>query len=261
MSRLLPRFSAVLDGAAPILKRLSKAERKLAEQAAIGAGAARWFADFAPLRFTRYARARLGYALRSGHIKRKKDYGVPEPLVWTGETKVSVLTRARFAIAGSAGKPTAEIKMPLPGPRAPIVGETLSQVLDSELGGFGEEAGRVLGEILGGATGVSKRSKKLTLAGASSSLTGVSARRARALQGDRNDHLQDAQARRSAIADARPAHAAAVSRRLKRTHDRWRRTSGGSAGPVGGAGAPAGTYLRSTRYRHAQAQARYRARY
>ncbi len=261
MTNLLPRFDSVLDGAEPILKRLGKAERKLAEQAAIGAGAARWFADYAHLRFTRYARTKLGYALRSGHVKRKKDFGVPEPLVWTGETRISVLTRARFAVAGSAGNPTAEVKMPLPGARAPIVGQTLSQVLDSELGGFGEEAGRVLAEILGGAVSVGGKSKKLTLAGVSSSLTGVSARRARALTGDRNDHLEDAKARRDGIADRRPAQAAAVASRTRRTHDKWRRTSGGAAGTPGGVDKPAASYLRSPRYRHAQAQARYRARY
>ncbi len=257
MGSLLPRLGAILEGHEPILKRLSKGERKGAEQAAMQAGAARFFGDYAHLRFTRYATARLGYFLRSGHIKRKKDFGVPEPLVWTGETRVSVLTRARIAVAGSAGAPTAEIKMPLPGPRAPIVVETLSQVIDSEMGGFAEEAGKVLTEILGQTSSTGGKSKKLTLAGASSSLTGISARRARALRGDRNDHLEDAKARRSSITDARPANAAAVAARTQRTHNRWRRQAGGSA-PTGG---PSQTYLRSTRYRHAQAQARYRARY
>ena len=175
----LPRIGAIFQGAEPILKRLSKNERKGAEQAALGAGAARFFVDFTPLRFTRYATAKLDYRLRSGHLKRKRLFGVTDPLVWTGDTRASVLGRSRIAVAGTAGHPTADLKMPLPGPRPEVVVKTLSAVLESELAGFAQVAGQVLTELLGQASSVGGKSKKLTLTGAKSAVTNSRYARAR----------------------------------------------------------------------------------
>lgn len=255
----LPRLNVVLEGHKPILDRLSPRERKAAEHAAMHAGAVRWFTDYGPLRFTPYSRARLGYVLKSGHAKRKKGYGVPEPLIWTGETREAVLSDPRFKVGGPAGRPWVEVRFRLPGPRAPIVYEVLSTILDSEMGGFAQNAGEVLTETLGQATGLGGKSNRVTLRGATSSLGGSAARLGRKAAAARSELGQAAEDRRVAIAEARPAHQARVARRLKRTHDRWRRTAGGAAPTQ--AGGMSQSYLRSSRYRRARQQAAYRARY
>lgn len=260
----LPTLSVVLEGFQPILQRLSATEMKLAVRVSYEAGAGWWIVNYLTLRFTRYARAKLGYELRSSHIKRKKNHGAPDPLVWTGETRESVLKTARVVSGGTAEGPWVDIKMRTGGPRAKIVYEVLSTILDSEMPGVAKVIGEQLQAIVDQAISPSKRSKRLTLAGASSQLGSAAANVARAqhrtARGDRNDAVLDAGAARERFEAEQPARRARIQSRLKRTHDRWRRQSGGSAAD-GAASGMSATYRGSSRYRHAQAQARYRARY
>lgn len=261
---MLPALSVVLEGYQPILKRLSASEVKLAIRAAMDTGARWWIANYLPLRFQRYARAKLGYELHSSHIKRKKNYDAPDPLVWTGETRESVLKTARVAVGGSAGSPYADIKMRTGGPRHKIVYQVLNTILDSEMPGVAMIIDAELAAILSQAVSPGGRSKRLTLAGAGSSLTSPAATAARKLnsniRGDRNDAVLDAGASKERFESAQKDNRARVQSRLKRTHDRWRRQSGGSAAD-GAASGMSQTYTGSSRYRHAQAQARHRSRY
>lgn len=260
----LPKLSVVMEGFQPILKRLSASEQKAAIRAAFDVGGQWWVANYLPLRFTRYARAKLGYELRSSHIKRKKNYNAPDPLVWTGETRTSVLGTVRVAVGGSASAPWADIKMRTGGPRHKTVYEVLGTIPDSEMPGVAKVIGEKLQAILAQAVSPGGRSKRLTLAGASTKLSGPRAAAARTVsrqvRGDLNDARLDAGVAQERFATERPAARARVQSRLKRTHDRWRRQSGGSAAD-GAASGMSQTYASSSRYRHAQAQARHRSRY
>jgi hypothetical protein len=252
---------AVLEGHQPILQRLSATERKAAIRAAFQVGADWWFANYLPLRFSKYARAKLNYELHSSHIKRKKDFKANDPLVWSGQSRDAVLGNSRFAVGGSADHPYADLKMRLPGPRAPIVYQVLNTILDSEMPGVAREIGNALQEILAQAVSPGGRSKRLTLAGASSSLSSAAATAGRARITGRQTARDEAEDDRVRITESKPAAVRARANRLQATHDRWRRTSGGSA-PVGGdTGAQAASYIGSSRYHHAAAQRRYRARY
>lgn len=260
----LPALSVVLEGFQPILQRLSATEMKLAVRVSFEAGAGWWIVNYLTLRFTGYARAKLGYELRSSHIKRKKQYNAPDPLVWTGETRESVLKTARVVAGGTATGPWVDIKMRTGGPRHKVVYQVLSTILDSEMPGVAKVIGEQLQAIIDQAISPGGRSKRLTLAGASSKLGSASANVARkqaaTARGDRNDAVLDAGAGKDRFAAEKPANQAKVQSRLKRTHDRWRRSSGGSAND-GAASGMSKTYAGSSRYRHAQAQARHRARY
>lgn len=261
---MFPALPFTLSGFTPILERLSATEQKLAVQAAMSAGAHWWIGSYLPMRFTRYARAKLGYELRSSHIKRKKNYGAPDPLVWTGETRESILKTVRTAVGGTAVSPYVDVKMRTGGPRHQTVYQVLNTILQSEMDGVSRVVGAELQSILAQAISPSKRSRRLTLAGASSKLGSDAANVARAqhrtARGDRNDATLDAAAAKERFAAERPANRARVQSRLKRTHDRWRRASGGSAND-GAASGMSRTYANSSRYRHAQAQARHRSRY
>lgn len=131
---MLPQINVVLDGLEPYRKTFSAGEWKLMIRSAFTAGCQAWLEQYLPLRFTNYARAKLAYRLQSGHIRRKQHFGAPEPLVWTGETQESVLSRAAVKVGGSAQKPYGRIPMRLPGPRAEVVVSVLSTILDSEMG-------------------------------------------------------------------------------------------------------------------------------
>jgi hypothetical protein len=260
---VIPALSFVLEGAAPILKRLSATEQKAAVRVAWLAGAVWWIASYLVLRFTRYARAKLDYELHSSHIKRKQNYNAPDPLVWTGETRDAVLGNARPVVGGSAGEPWADIKMRTNAPRAPIVYRVLNTILDSEMPGVAKVIAATLQDLLAAAVSPGGRSKRLTLAGASSSLNSPQATAARtasaALADQRQGARDQAEDDRVRITEARPNARAKVQSRLKRTHDKWRRTSGGSA-PIQGGGMSQ-TYAGSSRHAHAVAQSRHRARY
>lgn len=260
----VPVLTATLEGFQPLLQRLSATEMKLAIRVSYEAGAGWWISNYLTLRFTRYATAKLGYELRSGHIRRKKDYGAPDPLVWTGETRESVFKTARVVSGGTADGPWVDIRMRTGGPRHKIVYQVLSTILQAEMPGVAKAVADQLQAILDQAVSPGGRSKRLTLAGASSSLASPKAQLARAqhrtARGDRNDATLDAGAARERFTAEKPANQARVQRRLKRTHDGWRRRSGGSAAD-GAASGMSQTYAGSSRYRHAQAQARHRARY
>lgn len=260
---MIPALTFVLDGAKPILKRMSVGEQKSAIRTAWEAGAVWWIVNYLVLRFSRYARAKLGYELKSGHIKRKKDYGANDPLVWTGETRDAVLGNARPVVGGSASQPWADVKMRTPGPRSAIVYKVLNTILDSEMPGVAKVIAATLQALLAAAVSVGGRSKRLTLAGASSNLSSPHAATERAAHQQMADQRQTARDAseddRVRITENRPSAQAAVQARLKRTHDTWRRTSGGSA-PIQGGGMSQ-TYAGSSRHAHAQAQARYRSRY
>lgn len=260
----LPALSVVLEGFQPILQRLSATEMKLAVRVSFEVGGGWWIVNYLTLRFTRYARAKLGYELHSSHIKRKKAYNAPEPLVWTGETRESVLKTARVIAGGTASGPWVDIKMRAGGPRHKIVYEVLNTILDSEMPGVAKVIGEQLQSIIDQAVSPGGRSKRLTLAGASSNLNSPASQLARkqsmTAKGDRNDATLDAGAAKDRFEAERPAARARVQSRLKTTHDRWRRSSGGSAND-GAASGMSKTYAGSSRYRHAQAQARHRSRY
>lgn len=260
---MIPALSFVLDGAAPILKRLSAGEQKAAIRVAWEAGAVWWIANYLLLRFSRYARAKLGYELHSSHIKRKQNYDAPDPLVWTGETRDNVLATARPVVGGSASTPWADIKMRTGAARAEIVYRVLNTILDSEMPGVAKVIAATLQDLLAAAVSTGGRSKRLTLAGASSSLTGAAATKARTARDLLSDQRQTARDQseddRVRIKENRPSAKAAIQSRLKRTHDTWRRQSGGSTPTQGGGMSK--TYAGSTRHAHAQAQARHRARY
>ncbi|HEX3132638.1 MAG TPA: hypothetical protein VHX44_03535, partial [Planctomycetota bacterium] len=89
----------------------------MAVRVAFEAGGGWWIVNYLTLRFTRYARAKLGYELHSSHIKRKKQYNAPDPLVWTGETRESVLKTAHVVSGGTSSGPWVDIKMRTGGPR------------------------------------------------------------------------------------------------------------------------------------------------
>jgi hypothetical protein len=257
----LPPLSVTLEGLAPIRAKLSATEWKAAVRAAFQLGGEWWIGNYLPLRFTKYARAKLNYELHSSHIKRKKDFEATDPLVWTGQTRDAVLGNAHVAVGGSADHPYADIKMATPGPRAPIVYQVLNTILDSEMPGVSREIADALQAILAQAVTLGGRSKRLTLAGASTSLSSPAAAVGRARIENRQTVRDAAEDDRVRITEARPAAIEMRQNRLKRTHDRWRRTSGGSA-PVGGDGGQmAASYANSSRYRHAAAQRRHRARY
>ena len=261
----LPSLSLVLDGFQPLLRRLSATEMKLAVRVSFEAGGGWWITNYLTLRFTRYARAKLGYELRSSHIKRKKDFGAPDPLVWTGETRASVLRTARVVAGGTASGPWVDIKMRTGGPRHKTVYQVLSTILDSEMPGVAKIIGEQLQLIIDQAVSPGGRSKRMTLAGAKSSLASpaaaVARKQAATQRGDLNDAQLDAGSDRDRLNAERPNARARVQSRLKATHAGWRRKAGGSASGGAAGDGLSQTYLGSARYRHAQAQQRHRSRY
>jgi hypothetical protein len=262
----MPSIAVVMEGVERYRKTFSAAEWKAAVRAAFEAGAFAWIADFLEKRFTGYATAKLGYALRSGHVKRKKNYGVPQPLVWTGETMESVLSQATVRVSGSAANSTASIPMRVPGPRAPIVYEVLSTILDTEMGPTAREIERVLHGLIDQST-VTKITKsgknkgkvrKRTFAGVSTRVDQRNATRTQRVRQQERFDAANARAedRRVELSETLGARQEQVQQRLRRTHAQWRRQAGGAA-PTGG---PAAAYAASPRFRRAQAQSRYRQR-
>lgn len=274
---VLPDLQVWMEGMTPILRTFSTAQQKEIMQHLLGELAEWWIDEWLPQRFeSRYARGKLGYHLRSSHINRKRYYGAPEPLTWTGDTRESVFETARVKTGGSAKKPYADIRMQLGGPRADIVYQVLNTILDGELSGEGVALIESLwAELLEHSmvTGRVQRARKGKRAGDVQSrvLRGgtVNAQAVRRQQGraERRDDLQaDAEDRRIDLLEGRDEGRAKAQAALKRTHDRWRRQSGGAAAYAQSPSRRAApgmsrTYAGSTRYRRAKAQSRYRRRY
>jgi hypothetical protein len=252
----IPKVSFVFDQYKCQLARLTRSQVKDVLRASLQAGAWWWTTNYLMLRFTWYAGAKLGYALTSGHIKRKKDYNSPLPLVWTGTTRYSVAKTVAVREGGSSANPFVDVKYRVGGPRAPVVFRVLNTILQSEMGGVVRVIEATLADLLSGARKRGGRSLKMELPADSPKLMRQahesSARGQIAPQaGDANDFKEDWAAHKNAAQQK-------VQRRLKLTHARWRRTAGGSA-PVSGGGVSR-TYAGSHRERYAMAQSRYRER-
>jgi hypothetical protein len=133
-----------------------------------------------------------------------------------------VLGNARPVVGGSASQPWADIKMRTNGPRAEIVYKVLNTILDSEMPGVAKVIAATLQALLAGAVSIGGRSKRLTLAGSSSSLASPQAAAARTAHGQVSERRQTARDQseddRVRITENRPGARAQAQSRLKRTH-------------------------------------------
>jgi hypothetical protein len=256
---MLPLITITMDQHAETLSKVSRGSLKEMFAGTFAVAVDLWRQGYLPLRFTAYA-YKLGYHNTAGTARRKQRYGAPEPLVWTGDLRARTLREARGVVRGSVASLRGEVQVPQPWP-------TVREVLLAPLLP-GEEASverwwrdgieELLAALL--ASGQLTQRRRIRAVWASPVAGGGSRRAAAAqtrgrfaqAQADAEDYVSDGAARR---AEGRAQAAAS----LKRTHDRWRRSAGGAA-PVSGGGLSR-TYAGSARQRHAQSQARYRARY
>jgi len=182
----------------------------------------------------------------------------------------------RVKTGGSARRPYADIRMRMGGPRAEIVYQVLNTILDGELAGGGvalvesmwaEIIGQslVTGTVQRNARGKRKgdvRSRQLR----GGTLTALEVRQHQRRQERRDDMQAGAEDRRVELLEGRGAGRDAAQRALTRTHDQWRRQSGGAAAFAASPArraedGMARAYRTGPRYRKAQAQARYRRRH
>jgi len=262
---MLHVITITLDAASERISRVTKRDLKAMIAGPFEIAVVTWWNGYAELRFKPYARAKLGYRIKEETAKRKERYGAKDPLVWTGELRSRVLSRSTVKIMGSAANMRGVVNMG----RTPhnIVLMVLETVPEDEVKKTVEPTWleafeELLDQLLETGTAPrSHRKPKLSPAGARSSIAGGgNAERFRRAQermmlarADAQDFAQDLDIRQEE-GRARAQNA------LKRTHDRWRRSAGGSA-PGGAAGwGMSRTYLGSARHRHAQAQRRYRER-
>ena len=262
---MLHIITITLDSVGEKISRITKRDLKAMIAGPFEVAVVTWWNGYAELRFKPYARAKLGYQIKGSTAKRKERYGAKDPLVWTGELRSRVLSQSTVRIMGSAANMRGVVNMG----RTPhnIVQQVLETVPDDEVKKTVEPTWleafeEILDQLLEtGAAPKGHRAPKLSPSGARSSATGGgnaeryrrAKERMELARADAADFAQDLDIRQE---EGR----ARAQESLKRTHDRWRRSAGGSA-PGGAAGwGMSRTYLGSARHRHAQAQRRYRER-
>lgn len=191
----------------------------------------RWIDEKLPLRFSPYA-ARLGWTVGKKHQKQKKYWGVEDPLVWTGITRASVLSRAKATAVGNLENLRGRISLGPVWPQAKVQ-SVLRTVPSWEVDDIGIWLGEAIDTLLSGAFTITRparghkeaRTLRTVNLEAVGTFKATSADRLR-LRADLASAVKDAIiGRRAANRQGRPGPS-------ESTLEIWRNTHGGSA-PTG----------------------------